>query len=381
MTEGGTTVKNRSEADYDKGKDTKWRYLFLVQDFYIELLGAFIPGFLFVISTAFVVVYFYYYVTLGHYPFEGRIGQAVSHGGVWLFFVCLSYAFGSIFYRMPPKRVDSISYFRHWATSPTVERRRLAVQYDTKDDPVGLFPQELAINFFACAFGYHFIEKRTMEMLEKLSGNVKYDYPYPSLRVYLLSRGFSHLVTFVPWCANSGVQPEERSKHMLNIIKQRIRSFGDDNMILDMIRNEGQIRLLSSLWFVFLVMRKILVVAVLIGFCFMTAQMLYAELWGEGLYVFTGKEKFWTCQCFFLAMFFSIGMCTWFKWKIESSINYVRVREVVMILESAHLADRGGTLFSDLKAHENEFVQQTVLKSSKCRECPCFAKCGENRRS
>lgn len=365
------------KSDEEQDQKVKWRYLFLVQDFYIELLGAFIPGFLFVISMTFVIVYFYYYITLGHYPFEGRIGQAVSHGGVWLFFVCLSYAFGSIFYRMPPKRVDNISCFRHWVNSSDEERKRLAVQYETKEDLKGLFPLEFPIKFLSCAFRYNFIEKRIKEKLDGLSnGGVKFDYPYPDLRVYLLSRGFCHLLSFVPWCASSGKNPEERSKHMLNIIKQRIRSQGDDSMILDMIRNEGQIRLLSSLWFVFLVMRTILLIAFVVGAALMVVQMFSSEIFGEGLYAFVGQTRFWTIQCFSLAMFFGIGMCTWFKWQIESSINYVRVREVVMILESAYLlAQKDEKLFADLKNHEKTFKGETVEKSSKCKACPCYEKC------
>ena len=368
------------KSDEEQDQKVKWRYLFLVQDFYIELLGAFIPGFLFVISMTFVIVYFYYYITLGHYPFEGRIGQAVSHGGVWLFFVCLSYAFGSIFYRMPPKRVDNISCFRHWVNSQGEERKRLAVQYETKEDLKGLFPSEFPIVFLSCAFRYYFIEKRIKEKLDGLSnGGVKFDYPYPDLRIYLLSRGFCHLLPFVPWCANSGKAPEERSKHMLNIIKQRIRSRGDDSMILDMIRNEGQIRLLSSLWFVFLVMRKILWIALVAGAVLMAAQLVSAEIFGNGLSAFVEQGKFWKIQCFILAMFFGVGMCTWFKWQIEASINYVRVREVVMILESAYLLSRKEPkLFEDLKDHEGEFRTETVEKSTKCKACPCYKKCVEN---
>ena len=371
------------------------RYLFLVQDFYVEILGAFIPGFLFFVTLSFIVMYFYYYATLGHLPFEKHLGTLASHWGTWTFLGCLSYAFGVVFYRKPPKKIDTISCFRRWTKSPPVECWKLAVQYekppmnsiDIREFNERKKKDEEATtsfgghNLFSYAFGFKSVEKKIgkrIEEREQENCGIKFDYPYPHLRVYLWARGFYHLMKFVPWCAfGSDGATAHRSKHSMNIIKQRIKNFGTIGMCLDLIRNEGQIRLLSSLWYVFKLLRTYLDSALYLGCIVFIFRLSSLELTGAEINGICCLRRlvspipgFWSYQCYFLLLIFMKAIFTCFKWYIEDCMNYVRSREIVMILENAYLLSlKDRTVFSDLESATWDFVSG----NNGCRKClrPC----------
>ena len=381
------------------------RYLFIVQDFYVEVMGAFIPGFLFVSTVFFLSMYFYYYATFGRFPFGTHMGTMVSHWGFWVFSGCLSYAFGVVFYRMQLKRIDLISCFRQWGMSSCVEKRKLSVQFDAErrdsSDDDYKYDRYLAEEKFgrrrkfghnplSYAFGYKSwerdIDKRIDYYVNK-NQKMKFDYPYPHLRTYLWSRGFRHLMKFVPWCAchvgnaEDGESAEDRqmdrrSKHCINIIKQRIRIRGTIGMCLDLIRNEGQIRLLGSLWYVFKIVRSFINYALVLGVCALLARVLYIRLSDSGIAMSlrincagVENQNFWAYQCYYLVLVLMKVIATQFKWHIEKCLHYVRTREIVMILETAHLIwKEDPDVFGDLVKRTEEFVNDVC---GKCKEHSC----------
>lgn len=383
--------------------------LSLVQNFYIEFFGTLVPGIVAVLCVFFLMLGFCYFILHDGNLVREVIRLSFSTVGGMTFFLMIAYVTGAIVYRITPKTPDTISSHRQWRLTKNGSARdevgRLSVVFDP-DHAIPHGPLEHLKFWF----------DREHWILRKAGSSI--DYPYPLMRKYLCCRGLKHLADYVPWCAGSGGSAFKEdfskgvcSKTYVNIIKQRLRSSGHTNLILDMVRNECHIRMLCSLWYIFTFVFRMLLVSFLVatvitlsvsscsdrGIPVMRQEIFSATKVSETAVckipltkTFTATQK---CQglekgdvgsevrtpvwCFSLLCLASI-LVFFCRRSIEQGIHYVRTREVVMILESAWLMDNvdyGGqpgvqlqscsALFRDFREQANQF------RESHCRSDVC----------
>lgn len=368
--------------------------LSILQEFYTEFFGLFIPGFVFVMSLVFMIFFAYKHMFAPSPNFN--LADIFGHIWVQLFVLCLSYVIGTVLYRKAPKRPDRISAYLQWVkTTFPFERNRLSVQYDASRDMPPRFRNTMDWFF------YHVNPERyILNCIYRSKPRMIPDYPYPCLRQYLLQRGMWHLLPYVPWCAHSEMIKKEngincadaaifeRSKHLINILKQRIRVYGVPTINSDITRNESQIRLLSSIWYA---MQYLIFCGVaIIGYPLLC-------LMGRGfrrlLHVITTSDSItaltfpricggWT---FFLCMVAVVCGIWWIMRNITGVIHYMRNREVVMILEAAYLIDMACDarnkkwIFSDIRERTEEFTANLDACKCKCFS-PYFEKCLNRKR-
>ena len=347
---------------------------------------------------------------------------------VGLLYLALSYIMGGIAYRRNPKTPDTISAYRQWKAtkdgSSSEEVGRLSVSFDaSRVIPRGLIDH------------IRYWWNREQWILRHAGHNI--DYPYPHMRQYLCCRGLSHLADYVPWCAGSGgsafketFEKGKCSKHYVNIIKQRLRNSGRGILILDMVRNECNIRMLSSLWYILTFVRRMLMWAILVAALAIPVKTYLNTAFEEtpnmvGVEVLTAvsnkmeidtaeyksqtkvvdyhalekKELKWWQRLFplvhdkivriiwfFFLTFLAIALMVYCQNSIESGFHYVRTREVTMILETAWIlehVEHGGDrirqftrqpeeLFCDIKDLAESFTK------SHCAICKHYAQCFGN---
>jgi hypothetical protein len=135
----------------------------------------------------------------------------------------------------------------------------------------------------------------------------------------------------------------------INILKIRIVSLYPQ-MSRDIIRNEAHVRLATSVWYAStsLLWLASIVVGVVGG----------AVVWCQGAPNGTASMLFGPASYALLLLFFCVVM----RHHLRKCIHYMRVREVIYVLEAAHLAeDVGGKkLFVDLLDKDH---------SHKCEQC------------
>jgi hypothetical protein len=169
------------------------------------------------------------------------------------------------------------------------------------------------------------------------------EFPYLNLRGYLEARGLLELAAMVPWQAPSpqlelgvravGSPPPtfvQRTKTFVNSLKLRIlthrpASFGP------IARNEAHVRLNSSTWYMARAVEW-MSYGTLIG-----ALLLTWYLWTIQLQSSASQRLVWVPL---LAPALGIMVARWIRWKIENVLHYQRVREVIHVLETAHILFR-----------------------------------------
>ena len=196
-------------------------------------------------------------------------------------------------------------------------------------------------------------------------------YPYKYLRQYLFKRGLYHLLSFVPWCPAVEADTPERSKMIINELKTVIKSGKNGHYMLDLLRNEGHIRMLTSMWYVMKYLKRITILLFILGLVikllpadnkvvsnvtnFVAWEITSSEngtMHAENVSVYqkcpqedtnNGNNVTKEIQiqhahicCAFLAAGLLVFWFWWGKRSIEKSIHYVRIREIVMVLEQAY---------------------------------------------
>ncbi len=318
----------------------------ILQELYIEVFAALIPGFVCVagFSALFMLIL---EVTLG-LDFLNLFGL-FFHDAKWILFFAIlifSYAAGAILYRKGPKRPDRIAAFHQWNETKAQEKSCLAVQ----------FPDEKKVSKFWAALFPEIIATRR---------NTESEYPYRHTREYLIKRGLWHLTIFIPWCVDENYSKDQtkgnkdgnhedsvlfRSKHYINILKERVKFHGNRPFVIDIIRNEGHIRFLASLWHALKLLNIFSYATVVI----ILIALLLASDPNYNVIIFLAAFMILT----------EIG-----KRQIQKSIHYVRSREVVMVLEKAYLlAQKGEINVSDFY-QRNQDVFSTSRNYASCEEC------------
>ena len=250
-------------------------------------------------------------------------------------------------------------------------------------------------------------------------------YPYPYLRCYLLARGLKGLARFVGWC---GFSLDEGSvcggKNVINLLKYRIRYYGDVDMVKEIDRNECHIRMLNSLWYSFRFVRTMIMFSVLVvvsGYVIndvsvfvmvcsirlliaLTVAFLVSAIIGLWLtsvrgrivvqnrksrrvvFVVTSLVCFAACyiSCFmglscppeiyvtarwFVVALLILGYAVTFcRRNIEKGFHYVREREIIFILTSADILQREARKW---KGKNRKIFQDLLPKGDDCDHSIC----------
>ena len=375
--------------------------LSVIQDFYLEFFGTLVPGVIAVTSVILLGLGFYYFITGDSCFIKATCEYVFKSWGFGLLYLIISYIMGAIAYRRNPKTPDTISSHRQWRAtkegSSSEEVGRLSVTFNSDSAiPKGLIEK------------LRFWFDREQWILRHAGHNI--DYPYPHMRQYLYCRGFAHLAEYVPWCAGSGGSAFRESfekgkctKHYVNIIKQRLRNSGRSNLILDMMRNECNIRMLSSLWYILVFVRRMLFISMVVAAvaipvkvfvhsCFDdTADLRCAEVlavvhnndgctaseYTERVKVFDAPRRAFESRAwkrvlpaslpevvrttwFFFIVFAASMLIAYCQRSIEFGFHYVRTREKKF--------DRKD-LFADIKGMANEF------RETRCQMCRHYKTC------
>ena len=328
-----------------------------VYDFYKEFLGALIPGFVFVFSMMALVCYAFYVVANKHFPFHEHFGGIVASSFFWVFIICLSYVVGTVLYRKEPNRPDRIGAYLQWIDL-CKRCKSNGSDVNVWDDSNGLAVQYEKGKDFAPTFGctgnwlwYQFDIESWIKRKQQ-GKKMSMDYPYPHLRQYLQHRRMSHIASYVFWCANKIHKRDDaqedyqrlhaKSKHFINIIKQHIRSSGNAPLIHEITKNEGEIRLLCSIWHAMLYLMRFEFL-ILFG-VFVLKLRLHSWNWAwikSFIPRVIGLGTYPQINLTFLGVMIMLIFWTWWmKHSIVRALHYMRNREVVMVLEAAYMIDK-----------------------------------------
>lgn len=341
------------ESQNEASSDLIDKTLSILQGFYIEFFGMFLPG---VVAVGCVGALFgglCYFVSAGCWE---TVHDAV-YPLAWcpklamLFLVFVAYMVGAIVYRREPKGPDAASSMRQWLRTNDVEKQRLAVQFTDNEK---WRPRCICERVKSLVNYSGWIRNKASD------NKVDIDFPYPCLRKFLLSRHLIDLAQYVSWCRSApegqekGIGKEACSKHFINTIKHCVRISGRSSLISDMTRNECHIRMLCSFWYA------------LTFILWATAICLLAGCVIRGVSDWDGFVKVPTLA--YLSMhvvgFFLVWYC---RRNIEKGLHYVRTREVVMILESANVLETAnpklyGKLFASIRTAASKFKKDVCDK-------------------
>lgn len=295
-------------------------------EFYIEFLGSLVPG-LFALFLSLIVIGIPLYVLCRALQsgkalalFPDKIDFGFGAYGVTGILLVVAYVLGYIFYRQDPKVPDWRSARRVYKYVSPSDREHLAVQPRS--------PSQM---------GRDDIHPNDAQ------------FPYFFLYEYLKGRGLDHLAEWIPWRGKNSMTWKYRTKMFINQIKIRLQFLVPEHC-KDIVRNEAHVRLATSVW--------------------------YATRWIRGV---SGLGVVILAIAFFISnsirfdFFFSVAICAdvltfmlcfFLKRQIENFIHYLRVREIVYVLETAHFAVENGFDLHredfDPKAKKHEMERHTV---------------------
>lgn len=349
------TGKKRNESKVMNGDEGRVAgKLSVLHDLYVDLLGSLVPGLLTVIlgGTAILLTLSALHMALYQAPFlptifSGDIRQVLT-GFHWEFATILivsAYVIGAVFFRQDPKGPDAVSALHVWMSSKGKERTGLAVQSKVSKLSKALFlgdkDQDKSPPLVERVHAY----LNPAMYMKKL--NLDTQFPYLHLRCYLAARGLNHLIPLVPWCPRKEGTAGYRTKMFINILKIRLLSMLPD-MSRDIIRNEAHVRLATSVWYASsaLLYLAMLVLAILaaIAVVFVRSDL--------------GSTLFVANIFAILLLLFCFAM----RHHLRKCIHYMRVREVIYVLETAHLGEK----------HKGLELKDLIDKTSgnPCLDCP-----------
>ena len=281
-------------------------------DFYIDFLGNLVPGVFVLLLTA--VVLGSSLIALGNLLSPNTtILEEVSKTnyfglgtyGIAGILLVSSFIFGSLFYRKDPKIPDWKSAQRVYKSLPETERARFAVQPTSKrGDPNKITSSDA-------------------------------QFPYFFLHEYLVGRGLEHLAHWVPWQGRCPETWKYRSKMFINLLKIRLQ-FLVPEKCKEIIRTEAHVRMTTSMWYATSWLMQMSV----IGFAVFGITVLVSGFKFDQLIFLNGVIDI---LVFLFALFIRV--------QIEDYIHYMRVREIVYVLETAYFASLNG-----VKIHPEDFI-------------------------
>ena len=296
----------------------------VLYDLYVDLLGSLVPGLFAVIlgGTVLFVLFYPYYIIYGK-EYGGFISTLLPltpkfHYEISLVSIIFAYIVGAIFFRQDPKKPDAASALSVWVNSKLKDRAELAVQpLKVKVSPLFKCSNEECRAQFITRFKTSIRPDKYAKIL-----GLDAQFPYLYLRCYLAARGLTHLLRFVPWCPNDKGTHGYRTKMYVNIIKIRINCLYPD-LSTDLIRNEAHVRLATSVWYASSVLLVFAVFALVLQLLALLANWAY-------------------CVVFLLSIIiivFIIVFCVSILHFLNKCIHYMRVREVIYVLEVANVVE------------------------------------------
>ncbi|MDR2053197.1 MAG: hypothetical protein LBP80_07270 [Treponema sp.] len=201
------------------------------------------------------------------------------------------------------------------------------------------------------------------ERWEFLTAEFLVDFPYLHLKRYLIRRNYTHLAEHIPWDGDNENSFTLRSKTFINRLKCRIHIFAPKEM-LEIEKNEAHIRLMNSLWYAAKSIRNISAAAFLAAAVFYIKRDFTALAGDPAAYIVSLVDSFIHIEnnaqvpscppnfshllAFFLAVEFAIAF--YIRRSIKQYFHYMRVREIVFILEIADTIGRvtGIDMFKEL---------------------------------
>lgn len=287
--------------------------LSLIHEFYIDFLGSLVPGLFTTIVGVTVVAWAFLVVcnTIQNILNQTSLSlitlrdlMADLHWEIFIVIAVTSYIIGSIFFRRDPKVPDALSAKHIWKVSSDEERKNLAVQEATDDR---------GRVYFDCQFPYLFIAE------------------------YLEARGLKHLASMVPWKGSDRKTHSLRSKMFINILKVRLHFVVPDKCS-DIIRNEAHIRLATSVWFASAWLIKISLFALFL--VVVSAVALFIHAYRSSVdFVYGCTLVPPETSLAFLVIVVVILVALVMQSEIQKFIHYMRVREIVYVLESAYFTE------------------------------------------
>jgi hypothetical protein len=273
-----------------------------LKGFLIDFFGVLVPGLLFII---FSLLTLGWPIILFIQSFQKRIfNSTISFDAVKeissfstivvlelsLLILMASYIVGTIFFHKDPKEPDEHSYGKCLKSESIKDPESWVVQKDSE-------------------------------------GKTDVQFPYRYLHEYLSARELFHLADLVPW---KGKEPEtytRRTKIFINTLKTRLE-FLFPEKYSGIIKNEAQIRLVSSLWYVTnsLILFSYIGISLLL-LCLILFAIKYFQL--DSNILLSSITTIFTLINSYLA-----------RNNIHKFFHYMRVREVVIVLENVYVASK-----------------------------------------
>lgn len=302
---------------------------------YVDFLGSLVPGLFTVILGTVMIVLTVSTISGIMFHSDGKevFGLAdyqnfvdKAHYELGVVMLVSAYIIGLAFFRQDPRRPDALSALQIWLASSNRDRRGLAVQkrdwskVDHDDD--AREPEDVL--YHRGGFWRAYLYLWWNERLEDFDTQ----FPYRYMRCYLAARGLTHLVTDIPWCPKVEGTTGNRTKMLINILKIRLSALAPE-FGRDTIRNEAHVRLATSVWYAATTLSRLSLASLLIlGGVVAVAFLLHISFHGMSLF---------NAVAFLI---FVITLCWLMKHQLRKCIHYMRVREVVYVLEAAYLAGR-----------------------------------------
>lgn len=268
-----------------------------LKGFLVDFFGILVPGLLFIIfsllALGWPILIFSERICNTSVPFDiiTIINSLTTIASIELtiFILMVSYVIGTIFFRRDPKLPDEKSY------------NKFVKPYQIKDP--------------------------TSWVVREDKDGLDIQYPYRYLYEYLKKRNLLHLAKLVPWKGTKPKTYARRTKIFINMLKTRFEFFYPDKCG-SIIKNEAQIRLMSSLWYVTNSLMAFgfigIFILLLMLLCFFLKLLLLPSY-----LVFS----------FILTVFVIINSYL-AKTNIEKFFHYMRVREIVIVLEYIYIASK-----------------------------------------
>ena len=331
------TKKSHPDDDKNAHRLSVWH------DLYVDLLGSLVPGLLTVIlggatvALALSSVYtalFQQTLGTGELLVKAKDVIASVHWEIATVIVVSAYVIGAVFFRQDPKKPDAASALNVWMNATPVDRRGLAVQASKEPPPRWFVDTVSGRPTLRRRLGATLRPKKYERML-----GLDAQFPYLHMRCYLSSRGLKHLAHLVPWCPDKKDTHEFRSKMFINILKVRLLALFPW-MSRDIIRNEAHVRLATSVWYA-------------VTTLFWLSVLVLLTLLAAGAHLVGLPLSSTLVPTLFLPAAFAtllLVFCAMMRLHLRKCIHYMRVREVIYVLETAHLAESisGPSLFADL---------------------------------
>ncbi|WP_028857476.1 hypothetical protein [Psychrilyobacter atlanticus] len=289
----------------------------------VDIFGTLVPGILFLNFTIFTLAWPIWAILaefddkrLMTYEIAKRIIKFTKFfkSEIGIVLIIISYAFGRIFFRLNKDKVDEDSY-RYIA-------RKKLLNKETLENWVVRKKGEVSENW---------IVRKIKEISEywviRSTKNESpiCDYPYYYLYEYLESKGMSHLTKFVPWRGEDEETYKYRATHRINAIKIRLMYY-EPYSFTYIFRNEAHIRMMSSIWYVMTYILRLGLILIIISIIL----LLYFPI--DPSYLVTRRIIPILTSFIMLVLAFII------KRAIKKIYHFMRVREIVLILEGAYIA-------------------------------------------